>query len=106
MNRLKEHSGGIVNENTGNAADPIVTKLANEDQVSWYKKRNLRYLYFMLVPTCMGIQITSGFHAQMVNAMQLLPSWIDCKRPKLDNAPFIRVLTITILQILSIPKAL
>lgn len=56
----------------------IVTNLANQDKVPWYQKRNLRSLYFMLIPTCMGIQMTSGFHAQMVNAMQILPSWISC----------------------------
>ncbi|KAI1341045.1 general substrate transporter [Xylariaceae sp. FL0016] len=55
----------------------IVTRLANEDDVVWYRKKNLRSLYFMLIPTCMGIQITSGFHSQMVNAMQILPSWIS-----------------------------
>lgn len=56
----------------------IVTNLANQDKVPWYQKRNLRTLYFMLIPTCMGIQMTSGFHAQMINAMQILPSWISC----------------------------
>jgi hypothetical protein len=56
----------------------IVTKLADQGKVPWYRKRNLRNLYFMLIPTCMGIQITSGFHSQMVNAMQILPSWINC----------------------------
>jgi hypothetical protein len=59
--------------------DAIVTRLANEDKKSWYRKPNLRHLYFMLVPTCMGIQTTSGFHSQMANAMQILPSWITCK---------------------------
>ncbi|KAG5759439.1 hypothetical protein H9Q69_006704 [Fusarium xylarioides] len=55
----------------------IVTDLANQDKVPWYQKRNLRSLYLMLIPTCMGIQMTSGFHAQMINAMQILPSWIS-----------------------------
>ncbi|KAH6968011.1 hypothetical protein DER45DRAFT_475932 [Fusarium avenaceum] len=55
----------------------IVTNLANQDTVPWYRKPNLRNLYFMLIPTCMGIQMTSGFHSQMVNAMQILPSWIN-----------------------------
>jgi hypothetical protein len=63
----------------GDSHDAIVTRLANEDKVPWYRKPNLRHLYFMLIPTCMGIQMTSGFHSQMVNAMQILPSWISCK---------------------------
>ncbi|KAK4116279.1 general substrate transporter [Canariomyces notabilis] len=61
----------------GDSHDAIVTRLANEDKVPWYRKPNLRHLYFMLIPTCMGIQMTSGFHSQMVNAMQILPSWIS-----------------------------
>ncbi|KAI1343264.1 guanine deaminase [Xylariaceae sp. FL0016] len=58
-------------------SDPIVTRLANEDPVSWYKKPNLRLLYLMLFPTCMGIELTSGFDSQMINALQIVPSWVD-----------------------------
>jgi MFS family permease len=29
----------------------------------------------MLFPTCMGIEITSGFDSQMINAAQIVPSW-------------------------------
>lgn len=68
-----------VNMATTNVDEGIVTRLASQDKVVWYRKPNLRYLYFMLIPTCMGIQITSGFHSQMVNAMQILPSWINRK---------------------------
>jgi sugar porter (SP) family MFS transporter len=57
------------------AADPIITRLAKEDTVPWYKKPNLRYLYFMLLPTCMGIEITSGFDSQLINALQIVPAW-------------------------------
>ncbi|KAI1437863.1 general substrate transporter [Xylaria sp. CBS 124048] len=58
-------------------ADPILTRLANEDKISWYSKPNLRLLYLMLFPTCMGIELTSGFDSQMINALQIVPSWID-----------------------------
>jgi len=64
---------------TGIDNNAIVTTLANEDKMPWYRKPNLRHLYIMLIPTCMGIQITSGFHGQMVNAIQILPSWITCE---------------------------
>lgn len=57
------------------AADPIITRLAAEDKVAWYRKPNLRYLYFMLLPTCMGIEITSGFDSQLINALQIVPAW-------------------------------
>jgi len=34
-------------------ADPVLTQAVNEDKVAWYKKPNLRYLYLLLLPTCM-----------------------------------------------------
>ncbi|KKY33523.1 putative mfs sugar transporter [Diaporthe ampelina] len=56
-------------------SDPIITRLANEDKKFWFKKPNLRYLYFMLFPTCMGIELTSGFDSQMINALQIVDPW-------------------------------
>lgn len=58
-------------------SDPILTRLANEDKVPWYRKRNLRLLYLLLFPACMGIELTSGFDSQLINALQLVPSWIS-----------------------------
>lgn len=60
------------------AADPILTRIAEEDTMPWYKKPNLRYLYFMLFPTCMGIELTSGFDSQMINALQMVDPWMEC----------------------------
>lgn len=60
-------------------SDPVISRLAKEDPIPWYKKPNLRFLYFMLFPTCMGIELTSGFDSQMINALQILNSWIKCK---------------------------
>jgi hypothetical protein len=60
------------------ASDPIVTLIAKEDTVPWYRKRNLRYLYLILFPACMGIELTSGFDSQMINALQIVPSWVEC----------------------------
>ncbi|PQE31130.1 MFS sugar transporter protein [Rutstroemia sp. NJR-2017a WRK4] len=59
----------------GHEADPVLTRIVEEDKVPWYRKRNLRYLYFLLCPTCMGIEITSGFDSQMINGLQFIPSW-------------------------------
>ncbi|KAM0277047.1 hypothetical protein ACHAQH_006117 [Verticillium albo-atrum] len=67
------HSSGRKAE-TG-AADPIITRISEEDKVSWYRKPNLRYLYLMLFPTCMGIELTSGFDSQMINALQMVDAW-------------------------------
>ena len=61
------------------ASEPILTHIAQEDKVPWYRKRNLRYLYLTLFPTCMGIELTSGFDSQMINALQIVPSWIECR---------------------------
>ncbi|KAH8178664.1 sugar transporter domain-containing protein [Sarocladium implicatum] len=59
------------------AADPIIQRIAQEDPVPWYKKPNLRSLYFLLFPTCMAMELTSGFDGQMVNALQIVPAWQD-----------------------------
>jgi hypothetical protein len=64
---------------TGADSDPIVTRLANEDKVKWFRKPNLRLLYILLFPTCMGIELTSGFDSQMINALQIVPTWVTCK---------------------------
>ncbi|KAK1255584.1 hypothetical protein MKX07_007843 [Trichoderma sp. CBMAI-0711] len=58
-------------------SEPIVTQIVNEDKVAWYRKPNLRSLYFILFPACMGIELTSGFDSQMINALQIVPSWVD-----------------------------
>lgn len=55
---------------TGNAADPIVTRLVNEDKVPFYKKPNLRYMYIWLFLCCMGVEMTSGFDSQLINTLQ------------------------------------
>jgi MFS family permease len=65
--------------NLGHQTDPILTRVVEEDKVRWWKKRNLRYLYFLLYPTCMGIEITSGFDSQMINGLQLIDPWNKCK---------------------------
>ncbi|KAI1389668.1 general substrate transporter [Hypoxylon trugodes] len=61
----------------GVQTDNIVHRMAMEDTVPWYKKRNLRYLYFMLFPCLMGIEMTSGFDSQIINAVQLVPAWTN-----------------------------
>ncbi|KAF2840948.1 general substrate transporter [Patellaria atrata CBS 101060] len=65
--------GNILNQD--GAADPIITRMVDEDTVPWWKKKNLRWLYLMLFPTCMGIEMTSGFDSQIINAVQLIPPW-------------------------------
>ena len=59
-------------------SDPIITRLANEDKVGFWRKPNLRLLYLLLFPTCMGIELTSGFDSQMINSLQITPYWTKC----------------------------
>lgn len=75
-------------------AEPILTRIVEQDQIPWYRKRNLRRLYALLLPTCIGIEMTSGFDSQMINAVQIAPTWRLCKsrfRPQhavADNVDF------------------
>lgn len=70
--------GGIGSAEVGKS-DPIITRLASEDKKKFYQKPNLLYLYLILFPTCMGIELTSGFDSQMINALQMVPTWKTCK---------------------------
>lgn len=68
----------------GNAAkarpsDPVLTRIVEQDQVPWYRKKNLRVLYCLLLPTCIGIEMTSGFDSQMINTVQISPIWQACR---------------------------
>ncbi|KAF2870101.1 hexose transporter-like protein [Massariosphaeria phaeospora] len=58
----------------GTAAS-VLTRSVQQDTVSWYRKRNLRALYALLLPTCIGIEMTSGFDSQMINTVQISPAW-------------------------------
>lgn len=39
----------------------VVTQLAKLDSTPWYKKPNLRLLYLLMFPTCIGVEMTSGY---------------------------------------------
>ncbi|KAJ7018454.1 hexose transporter [Mycena alexandri] len=56
-------------------SDAIVSRLAAEDTTPWYKKPNLRALYLVLFPTCIGVEMTSGFDSSMMNGLQAVDSW-------------------------------
>ncbi|KAJ5817487.1 MFS sugar transporter [Penicillium robsamsonii] len=58
-----------------NVADPVLANLLTDDRTPWYKKPNLRRLYFLLFPACMGIEITSGFDSQIINTVQIVYTW-------------------------------
>ena len=56
--------------------DAIVSRLAEQDKVPWYSKPNLRLLYFLMVPTCIGVEMTSGH----VFVLAFPPSEADTKK--------------------------
>ncbi|KAG6902212.1 hypothetical protein C0995_003044 [Termitomyces sp. Mi166 len=60
---------------THDLSDPIVTRLAELDETPWYKKPNLRLLYLLMFPTCIGVEMTSGFDSSMINGLQAVDSW-------------------------------
>ncbi|KAH9939348.1 hexose transporter [Epithele typhae] len=55
--------------------DSALSNLVSQDQVPWYKKRNLRMLYLIMFPTCIGIEMTSGYDSSMMNGLQAVPTW-------------------------------
>lgn len=59
----------------GLQSDNAIHRMAMEDPVPWYKKPNLRSLYLLLFPTVIGIEMTSGFDSQIINAVQIVPYW-------------------------------
>ncbi|KAH7021486.1 lactose permease [Microdochium trichocladiopsis] len=60
----------VAEQTKGHTADPIVTRLVEEDKTPWYKKPNLRVMYVWLFICCMGVEITSGFDSQLLNTLQ------------------------------------
>lgn len=56
-----------------------VIRLLEADQVTWYKKPNLRFLYLCLVPAAMGVEMTTGYDGSVLNGLQAVASWQTCK---------------------------
>ena len=46
---------------TTDDATRLVSALAAEDTKAWYQRRNLRLLYILFFPTCLGVEMTSGY---------------------------------------------
>ncbi|KAH6995179.1 general substrate transporter [Ilyonectria destructans] len=67
--------GFISRQKETGVSDAVLTDIVEKDSVPWYKKPNLRILYLLLFPTCMGVELTSGFDSQLINALQLSDYW-------------------------------
>jgi hypothetical protein len=62
-------------------ARPLKSPLAEcmrSDRRPWYKKRNLRMLYLLLVPAALGVQVTSGYDFAMMSGVQAIDPWVKC----------------------------
>lgn len=68
--------GGAI---VGTSADTLVSTLLANDLVPWYRKPNLRRLYFLFLGSVLCIETTSGYDASVVNGLQAVPKWISCK---------------------------
>jgi hypothetical protein len=56
-----------------------LTYLLEQDTTPWYKKKNLRALYLCLVPAALGVEMTSGYDGSVLNGLQAVQPWQDCK---------------------------
>jgi len=63
----------------GGETDPTLSRLVAQDKTPWYKKRNLRTMYLFMLPATIGIEMTSGFDSQLINAAQIVPAWQECQ---------------------------
>lgn len=52
--------------------DDRIATIARADEVRWWKKPNLRFLYLILVPCGLGVEWTSGFDSSMMNSLSVL----------------------------------
>jgi hypothetical protein len=61
------------------ASESEVQRLVNIDTTPWYKRKNLRRLYFALIPAVLGVEMTSGYDGSIMNGLQAVKPWLDCK---------------------------
>lgn len=58
------------------SSDPsVVRELAETDDRPWFKKPNLRALYMVLLPACVGAEMTSAFDTNLMVDLQATGSW-------------------------------
>lgn len=84
--------GSKVSEATLGFSDPVVTQIANEDPVKWYKKPNLRIMYIYLFLCCMGVEMTSGFDSTLIGTLQFSGPWNKCRSTYMSSILSLSVL--------------
>lgn len=69
------------------AEESEVKRLLNLNKTPWYKKPNLRRLYFCLIPAALGCEMTSGYDGSILNGLQSVAPWLACMcTARLGNA--------------------
>ena len=66
-------------EATKLAQESEVIRLLKLDTVPWYKKPNLRFLYFCLIPATLGVEMTTGYDGSVLNGLQAAVLRQTCK---------------------------
>ena len=61
------------------ADEARISNIAKADEVRWWKKPNLRFLYLILIPCGLGVEWTSGFDSSMMNSLQAVEAWRSCE---------------------------
>lgn len=56
-----------------------IAHLLDQDTTPWYRKKNLRRLYMFLIPSALGVEMTSGYDGSVLNGLQAVQPWQDCK---------------------------
>lgn len=75
LDHVETHPNTVV----GSPVDTILSTLVAQDNVPWYRKRNLRKLYLLFIGSVLCIETTSGYDASVVNGLQAVPRWNRCK---------------------------
>ncbi len=83
MEKLDEQFDHINASQLAQVSDVIA--LAEADKTPWYRKKNLRRLYMTLVPAALGVEMTSGYDGSVLNGLQAVQPWLDCKWDRLFN---------------------
>ena len=77
-----ERPTGIVE----NHWDTAVSTLALQDTTPWYRKPNLRRLYFLFIGSVLCVETTSGYDASVTNGLQSVPRWQACELDPEDTS--------------------
>ncbi|KAH8422598.1 uncharacterized protein LDX57_000351 [Aspergillus melleus] len=59
------------------AGQSEIIRLLEADNIPWYKKPNLSFLYLCLIPAALGVGMTTGY-GSVLNGLQAVPSWQTC----------------------------